>query len=112
MTGGKDLTGFFSFILYNIINKIKNIINIIFNDFKLNFNDSKVGGTMDEKTKEALLVDIAPYIEDIEFFKELLENSRDIEDLKRKLKELLKKEENITRKTDIKIILNKIESTP
>ena len=67
---------------------------------------------MDEKTKETLLVDIAPYIEDIEFFKELLEKSKDIEDLKRRLKELLEKEEDITRKTDIKIILSKIESTP
>ncbi|HIQ38664.1 MAG TPA: hypothetical protein EYH53_01495 [Methanothermococcus okinawensis] len=67
---------------------------------------------MDEKTKEDLLVDIAPYIEDIEFFKEFLEKSKDIEDLKRRLKELLEKEEDITRKTDIKIILNKIESTP
>ena len=66
---------------------------------------------MDEKTKETLLVDIAPYIEDIEFFKELLERSKDIEDLKRRLNELLKKEEDITRKTDIKIILNKM-STP
>jgi len=66
---------------------------------------------MNEKTKEDLLVDIAPYIEDIEFFKELLEKSKDIEDLKRRLNELLKKEEDITRKTDIKIILNKIEST-
>ncbi|AXI25574.1 hypothetical protein CFE53_05310 [Methanofervidicoccus sp. A16] len=67
---------------------------------------------MDEKTKETLLVDIAPYIEDIEFFKELLEKSKDIEDLKRRLKELLEREEDITRKTDIKIILSKIESTP
>jgi len=66
---------------------------------------------MDKKIKETLLVDIAPYIEDIEFFKELLEKSRDIEDLKRRLNELLKKEGDITRKTDIKIILNKIEST-
>ena len=67
---------------------------------------------MNEKTKEALLIDIAPYIEDIEFFKELLEKSKDIEDLKRRLKELLEREEDITRKTDIKIILSKIESTP
>ena len=66
---------------------------------------------MNEKTKEDLLINIAPYIEDIEFFKELLEKSKDIEDLKRRLNELLKKEEDITRKTDIKIILNKIEST-
>jgi len=66
---------------------------------------------MDEKTKEELLIDIGPYIEDIEFFKELLDRCEDLEDLKRRLKELLKKERDITRKTDIKIILSKIEST-
>ena len=66
---------------------------------------------MDEKTKEELLIDIGPYIEDIEFFKELLDRCEDLEDLKRRLKELLKKESDITRKTDIKIILSKIEST-
>jgi len=65
---------------------------------------------MDEKTKEELLIDIGPYIEDIEFFKELLDRCEDLEDLKRRLKELLKKESDITRKTDIKIILSKIES--
>jgi len=66
---------------------------------------------MDEKTKEDLLINIGPYIEDIEFFKELLDRCEDLEDLKRKLKELLKKERNITRKTDIRIILSKIDST-
>ncbi|MBW9223859.1 hypothetical protein KKP90_04710 [Methanothermococcus sp. SCGC AD-155-E23] len=66
---------------------------------------------MDEKTKEELLINIGPYIEDIEFFKELLDRCEDLEDLKRKLKELLKKERNITRKTDIRIILSKIDST-
>ena len=71
-----------------------------------------MGYTMDEKTKETLLIDIAPYIENIEFFKELLESSKDIEDLKRKLNELLKEEKDITRKTDIRIILNKIDSIP
>jgi len=57
------------------------------------------------------LINIGPYIEDIEFFKELLDRCEDLEDLKRKLKELLKKERNITRKTDIRIILSKIDST-
>ncbi|HID47938.1 MAG TPA: hypothetical protein EYH15_00765 [Methanothermococcus okinawensis] len=63
---------------------------------------------MDEKTKEELLIDIAPYIQDIEFFKELLDKSKDMEDLKKRLKELLEEEREITRITDIKIILSKI----
>ena len=62
---------------------------------------------MDPKEKEDLLTNIAPYIENMEFFKELLENSKDIEDLRNKLNELIEKEVEITKRTDIKIILDK-----
>ncbi|HIP16968.1 MAG TPA: hypothetical protein EYG76_01510 [Methanothermococcus okinawensis] len=65
---------------------------------------------MNPKEKEDLLVNIAPYIENIEFFKELLENSKDIEDLRNKLNELIKKEVEITKRTDINIILDKINN--
>ncbi|MBW9220867.1 hypothetical protein KKP91_01460 [Methanothermococcus sp. SCGC AD-155-M21] len=65
---------------------------------------------MDPKEKEDLLTNIAPYIENMEFFKELLENSKDIEDLRNKLNELIEKEVEITKRTDIKIILDKINN--
>ena len=45
---------------------------------------------MNPKEKEDLLTNIAPYIENMEFFKELLENSKDIEDLRNKLNEINK----------------------
>ena len=65
---------------------------------------------MNPKEKEDLLTNIAPYIENMEFFKELLENSKDIEDLRNKLNELIEKEVEITKRTDIKIILDKINN--
>ena len=64
---------------------------------------------MESKKKEDILINIAPYIEDVEFFKELLEDSKDIEDLRNKLNEIIKKEIEITKRTDIKIILEKIK---
>ncbi|MBW9222070.1 hypothetical protein KKP97_03370 [Methanothermococcus sp. SCGC AD-155-C09] len=65
---------------------------------------------MDPKEKEDLLTNIAPYIENMEFFKELLENSKDIKDLRNKLNELIEKKVEITKRTDIKIILDKINN--
>ncbi|AEH06652.1 hypothetical protein [Methanothermococcus okinawensis] len=62
---------------------------------------------MDEKNN--ILMEIGPYVSDIEFLKELLNNSNDIEDLKNKLKELLEIEKDIIKRTDIKIILDKLK---
>ena len=63
---------------------------------------------MDEYDKNEILMEVAPYVSDIEFLREIIDESRDIEDLKNRLNKLLETEEDITRKTDIKIILSKI----
>ncbi|WP_292459382.1 hypothetical protein [Methanothermococcus sp.] len=58
--------------------------------------------------KNAILMEVGAYVSDIEFLKELIDKSNNIEDLKNRLNKLLETEKNITRKTDIKIILDKI----
>jgi selenocysteine-specific translation elongation factor len=63
---------------------------------------------MNEYDKNGILMEVAPYVSDIEFLRELIDKSRDIEDLKNRLNKLLETEENITKKTDIKIILDKL----
>ena len=63
---------------------------------------------MDEYDKNEILMEVAPYVSDIEFLKRIIDESRDIEDLKDKLKKMLEKEEDIIRKTDIKIVLDKL----
>lgn len=45
----------------------------------------------------------------MEFIRELLESVDSLEELEKKAKELLEKETNITKKTDLKILLEKIE---
>ena len=64
---------------------------------------------MNEYDKNEILMEVAPYVSDIEFLKRIIDESRDIEDLKDKLKKMLEKEEDIIRKTDIKIVLDKLE---
>ena len=64
---------------------------------------------MDEYDKNEILMEVAPYVSDIEFLKRIIDESRDIEDLKDKLKKMLEKEGDIIRKTDIKIVLDKLE---
>jgi hypothetical protein len=63
---------------------------------------------MNIEEKNAILMEVGPYVSDIEFLREIIDESRDIEDLKNRLNKLLETEEDITRKTDIKIILSKI----
>ena len=64
---------------------------------------------MNEYDKNEILMEVAPYVSDMEFLKRIIDESRDIEDLKDKLKKMLEKEEDIIRKTDIKIVLDKLE---
>jgi ERCC4-related helicase len=63
---------------------------------------------MDEYDKNEILMEVAPYVSDIEFLKKIIDESNDIEDLKDKLQNMLETEENITKKTDIKIVLDKL----
>ncbi|WP_421078337.1 hypothetical protein Mjas_03200 [Methanothermococcus sp. Ax23] len=63
---------------------------------------------MNIEEKNAILMEVGPYVSDIEFLREIIDESRDIEDLKNRLNKLLETEEDITRKTDIKIISSKI----
>ncbi|MDK2790250.1 MAG: hypothetical protein PWP15_757 [Methanothermococcus sp.] len=58
--------------------------------------------------KEGILMEVGPYISNIEFLRNIIAESKDMDDLKHKLEELLKKETDITRKTDIRIMLEKI----
>ena len=58
--------------------------------------------------KNGILMEVGPYISDIEFLRNIIAESKDMDDLKHKLEELLKKETDITRKTDIRITLEKI----
>ena len=58
---------------------------------------------------ELFMYDVLPYMANIEFIKELLESVNSLEELEQKVKELLEKEINITKKTDLKILLEKIE---
>ena len=63
---------------------------------------------MDEYDKNEILMEVAPYVSDIEFLKKIINESNDIEDLKDKLQNMLEKEDDIIRKTDIKIVLDKL----
>ncbi|XRP97155.1 hypothetical protein ACO3UB_01180 [Methanocaldococcus sp. 16A] len=56
-----------------------------------------------------LMLDALPYMANMEFIKGLLESVESLEELEQKVKELLEKETNITKKTDLKILLEKIE---
>ena len=58
---------------------------------------------------ELLMYDVLPYMANIEFIRELFENVESLEELEQKAKELLEKETDITKKTDLKILLEKIE---
>ena len=55
------------------------------------------------------MYDVLPYMANIEFIKELLESVESLEEIEQKVKELLEKETDITKKTDLKILLEKIE---
>ncbi|AIJ05147.1 hypothetical protein JH146_0296 [Methanocaldococcus bathoardescens] len=61
------------------------------------------------KEIELLMYDVLPYMANMESIKELLESANSLEDIEQKVKELLEKETNITKKTDLKILLEKIE---
>ena len=63
---------------------------------------------MNEYDKNEILMEVAPYVSDIEFLKKIIDESNDIEDLKDKLQNMLEKEDDIIRKTDIKIVLDKL----
>ena len=58
---------------------------------------------------ELLMYDVLPYMANMEFIRELFENVESLEEIEQKAKELLEKEEDITKKTDLKILLEKIE---
>ncbi|HII59214.1 TPA: hypothetical protein HA335_01320 [Methanocaldococcus jannaschii] len=58
---------------------------------------------------ELLMFDVLPYMANMEFIKELLESVNSLEELEQKVRELLEKETDITKKTDLKILLEKIE---
>ncbi|AAB99607.1 hypothetical protein MJ_1579 [Methanocaldococcus jannaschii DSM 2661] len=61
------------------------------------------------KEIELLMFDVLPYMANMEFIKELLESVNSLEELEQKVRELLEKETDITKKTDLKILLEKIE---
>ena len=61
------------------------------------------------KEIELLMYDVLPYMANIEFIRELLESANSLEEIEQKAKELLEKEIDITKKTDLKILLEKIE---
>ncbi len=65
---------------------------------------------MDEDLKNKILFEIGPYVSDISFFKKLLEKCDSLDDFKRKLNELLEKENDITKKTDIQIVIDKLNT--
>jgi hypothetical protein len=58
------------------------------------------------------MYDVLPYMANIEFIKELLESAENLEEIEQKVKELLEKETDMTKKTDLKILLEKIERLP
>ena len=64
------------------------------------------------KEIELLMYDVLPYMANIEFIKELLESAENLEEIEQKVKELLEKETDMTKKTDLKILLEKIERLP
>ncbi|ABR54864.1 conserved hypothetical protein [Methanococcus vannielii SB] len=56
-----------------------------------------------------LILETAPYVQDLEYIKELIENSKDITDLVILLNKLIADEKEISKKTDLKILMEKIE---
>jgi len=58
---------------------------------------------------EELVMETAPYVQDLEYIKELIENSENMADLKENLKNLINSEKEILKKTDLKILMEKIE---
>ncbi|EHP89188.1 hypothetical protein [Methanotorris formicicus] len=58
---------------------------------------------------ELVLSESLPYVSDIEYAKELIQNSKDLDELKEKINKLIKEEKDITKQTDLRIILEKIE---
>ena len=58
---------------------------------------------------ELLMYDVLPYMANMEFIRELFENVESLEEIEQKAKELLEKETDITKKTDLKILLEMIE---
>ena len=63
---------------------------------------------MNIEEKNNILMEVGPYVSNIEFLKEIIDKSKNIEDLKNKLNKMLEKETDITKKTDIRIILEKL----
>ena len=56
-----------------------------------------------------LVMETAPYVQNMEYIRELIEESENIEELKIKLTELIYNEQNVGKKTDLKILMEKIE---
>lgn len=56
-----------------------------------------------------LVMETAPYVQNMEYIRELIEESENIEELKIKLTELIDNEQNVAKKTDLKILMEKIE---
>ncbi|WP_423793009.1 hypothetical protein ACPB8Q_02035 [Methanocaldococcus indicus] len=59
---------------------------------------------------ELFLYEVLPYVSNIEYIKELILSANDFDDLEKKIRELLEKENDITKKTDLKIVLDKLLS--
>ncbi len=57
---------------------------------------------------ELFLYEVLPYVSNVEFIKELILSCKNLDELKKKVEELLKKETDITKKTDLKIVLDKL----
>uniref|UniRef100_A9A904 Uncharacterized protein n=1 Tax=Methanococcus maripaludis (strain C6 / ATCC BAA-1332) TaxID=444158 RepID=A9A904_METM6 len=56
-----------------------------------------------------LVMETAPYVQNMEYIRELIEESENIDELKIKLIELINNEQNVAKKTDLKILMEKIE---
>jgi len=56
-----------------------------------------------------LVMETAPYVQNMEYVRELIEESENIDELKIKLTELINNEQNVAKKTDLKILMEKIE---
>ncbi|MBA2847561.1 hypothetical protein HNP88_001745 [Methanococcus maripaludis] len=56
-----------------------------------------------------LVMETAPYVQNMEYIRELIEESENIEELKIKLTDLIDNEQNVAKKTDLKILMEKIE---
>ncbi|WP_459201492.1 hypothetical protein [Methanococcus sp. CF] len=56
-----------------------------------------------------LVMETAPYVQNMDYLRELIEESENIDELKMKLTELIDNEQNVAKKTDLKILMEKIE---